>query len=351
MYTTINSAQAKSVIDSEQLLAAYRDAQAKAQDFVGGMHWKNVPGLNKEDGKPVERLYLYRTHDRKGNAKSMGPKSVQTEEIYSRFTTRKAELTERLASLKAQLATQSKINAAYRAGHVPNAVADICVELDRAGLLDKNITVIGTNAMHVYEAMAGVRFPSDIMATVDLDLLWNHTSKLSIASSQHVKEEGILGLLKRADKSYEIMGHQRFRAVSKSGYMVDLIRQMPNPPWADEPDRFFEQDMVATDIWNMKWMLGAPRVVQPVVAEDGRAVMMSSPDPRAFAMFKLWLSTAEDREPMKKIRDAEQARAVIRLIEDRMPHLARAWPALKSFPQDVVDRAMEEVQRERQRGG
>jgi hypothetical protein len=340
MYQVISSAQAKSTIDSEQILAAFRDAQSKAQEFVGGMHWKTVSG----------KEYLYRTHDRKGNAKSMGLKSEKTEAILQHFSQRKEEISERLKSLQEQWRTQAKINAVYRAGHVPNQVADVCIALDKAHLLDNNITVIGTNAMHVYEAMAGVRFPSDIMATVDIDLLWNHTSKLSVASTAHVNEAGLLGLLKKADSSYEIMGHQQFRAANKTGYMVDLIRQMPDPPWADEPDRFFERDLVATDIWNMKWLLGAPRVMQPVVANDGRAFMMSAPDPRAFAMFKLWLSTAEDREPTKKIRDAEQARAVIALVEDRLPHLARAWPSLKSFPQGVVDRAMEEVQRERQRG-
>lgn len=340
MYQPLNSAQAKTCIDSSQILAAYRDSMRQAQDYVGGMHWKTVSG----------REYLYRTHDRHGNAKSLGPRSEKTEEILAHFTERKQKLSERLKALKEQLEIQSKVNRAYKAGHVANQVADVCIELDRAGLLDGDITIIGTNAMHVYEAMAGVRFPSDIMSTVDIDLLWNHKTKLSVASTEHVKEQGLLGLLKKADKSYEVMASQRFRAVSSTGYMVDLIRQMPDPPWADEPDRFFAEDLVATDIWNMKWLLGAPRVSETVIANDGRAFVMSAPDPRAFAMFKVWLSHAEDREPIKKLRDAEQARAVIRLVEEHLPHLAREWPSVKSFPHDVVDRAMEEVVRERQRG-
>lgn len=337
MFSDINSAQAKSVIDSEQKLDALRDAERKAVDYQGGMHWKTISG----------KEYLYRTQNRQGNAKSMGPRSEKTEAIYASFMRRKEDLTERIKSLREELSIQAKINAAYRVGHVPNPVADICIELDRAGLLEGNITVIGTNSMHVYEAMAGVRFPTALMATVDLDLLWNHTSKLSIATKSSVEVEGLIGLLKKADKTFEIKDNQRFRAISSKGYMVDLIRQMPDPPWADEPDRFFEQDMVATDIHNMNWLLGAPRVLQTVIAENGRVFRMSAPDPRAFAMFKLWLSTAEDREPTKKIRDIEQARAVIRLVEERLPHLARAWPSLKSFPNHVVEAAMGEVRRER----
>ncbi len=339
MYMSLTNSQAKSVIDSEMKFAALRDARVQMLDYVGSMHWKKISN----------RDYLYRTHDRKGNGRSLGPKSPETEAILKAFAIRKTELSDRVASLTAELETQARVNAAYRAGHVPNPVADICIELDGAGLLDHSITVIGTNSMHVYEAMAGVRFPDGIMSTVDLDLLWNHNKKLSLATNQSIGQEGLIGLLKRADKTFEIMGNQNFRAVANGGYMVDLIRQMPDPPWADEPDRFFEGDLVATDIWNMKWLLGAPRVVQTVLAQNGRPFRMSAPDPRAFAMFKLWLSQADDREPIKKERDLQQARAVIALIEERLPHLSRAWPSLKSFPADVHERAMEAVRVERER--
>ena len=333
MYLPISNAQAKAVIDSDQLFAAYKDTIAKSRGDGRGMHWKTIAG----------KEYLYRTLDSRGTAKSLGARSPETEEIFAAFTSRK----ERLRDLKEQLAVQARVNAAYRAGHVPNATADVCIELDKAQLLDKNILVIGTNAMHAYEAMAGVRFPADIMATVDIDLLWSHNSKLSLATSHAVQGDGLLGLLRKADKTYEKLENQQFRAVAANGYMVDLIRQMPTPPWADEPDRFFADDLVATDIWNMKWLLGAPRVMQPVIANDGRVFIMSAPDPRAFAMFKIWLSTAEDREPIKKARDAQQGRAVIGLIEDRLPHLASRWTALKSFPHAVYEQAMEQVERMR----
>ncbi len=339
MYHPINNAQAKTVIDAEQVFSAYCDTVAKARAYHGGMHWKSIGG----------RDYLYRSLDRNGRAKSLGPRSEETEAVLSAFVTRKAELTERTAELKERVAVQAKVNAAFRVGHVPNEVADICEQLDKAQMLDRNVMVIGTNAMHAYEALTGVRFASDIMATVDLDLLWNHNSKLSLATTHAVEETGLLGLLKKADKTYEIKQGQAFRAISSKGYMVDLIRQMPDPPWADEPDRFFQDDMVATDIFNMKWMLGAPRIVQPAIALNGRVFNMSAPDPRAFAMFKLWLSQADDREPQKKLRDAAQATAVIRLIEDRLPHLAMKWDALKSFPSNVTEMAMEQVVRERQR--
>lgn len=325
MFISVSNAQAKQLIDATAVFDSFRDAQQQAQDYRGGMHWKTVAGKD----------YLYRTSDRRGNAKSLGPRSAATEQIIAEFSRRKSELAERVSSLRELSETTARVNAALRLGTVPNEVADVCIALDGAGLLDKAVMVIGTNALHAYASLGGVRFASDIMATTDVDLLWSHKAKLSIAVSEAVSQAGLLGILKRADRSYELDAQHSFRARAKSGFMVDLIRQMPTPPWADEPDRFFETDLVATDIRNMDWLLGAPRLVQPVVAVDGRVFTLATPDPRAFAIFKAWLSKQPDREPLKRGRDMQQAKAVVALIAERLPHLGH-WGALKSFPAEVM---------------
>ena len=49
---------------------------------------------------------------------------------------------------------------------------------------------------------------------------------------------------------------------------------------------------------------------------------MQVPDPRAFALHKAWLSGLPTREPIKKPRDLDQARAVAQLIQDEMPQLS-----------------------------
>lgn len=342
-YRLLTNDQAKQVIDAEQLFHALRDAERAARAYSGGMHWKKIG----------DRQYLYKSEGRNGKAKSLGVRSEDTEAKLAAFDQAKTRTAELAKGLRERMAIQARVNAALRVGSVPNPVADICAELDRANVLGTNVMVIGTNSMHVYEAMAGVRFSSDIMSTVDLDLLWNHKTKLSLASDAEFQEKALIEILQRADKSFALSSSMRHRAISASGYMVDLVRQMPNPPWANEPDSFFvaengeAADLVATDIWNMKWLLGAPRVTQPVIAVNGRVVNMTAPDPRAYAMFKLWLSKAEDREPEKKERDLAQARAVIALVEDRLPHLAANWPSLHSFPAEVVEETLVEVERMR----
>lgn len=323
MYSDLSNAQAKTVIDAEQAFEAYRDAVDKFAAYQGGMHWKTVKG----------RDYLYRTLDRKGNAKSLGPRSPETEAVQHSFVQRKAELKDRVDVLAERLNIQQKVNVAFRVGHVPNEVADVCIALDQLHLMGTNFMVIGTNAMHVYAAMTGTRFDSGVMATTGM----------SLVATTELKHEGLLGLLKRADKSFEIRAGQSFRAVSKSGLMVDLIRQMPSPPWRSEPDKLTAStagDLVATDIWNMKWMLGAPKITQSVIAVNGRVLNMTCPDPRAFALFKLWLAQSDERDARKKGRDLAQALEVMRLIEDKLPHYRNSWQSLRSFPADVVQLAV-----------
>lgn len=57
------------------------------------------------------------------------------------------------------------------------------------------------------------------------------------------------------------------------------------------------------------------------IDEDGWPVPIRAPDPRAFALHKVWLSMQASREPLKKPRDLDQAKAVAKLVQHYLPHL------------------------------
>lgn len=76
-----------------------------------------------------------------------------------------------------------------------------------------------------------------------------------------------------------------------------------------------------------------------MIGDDGYPALMAVPDPRAFALHKLWLSRQADREPIKRKRDEEQALAVCTLVLHHMPHLQFAPDELRMFPKPVVDAA------------
>lgn len=322
-FIELNDNQRRLFINSVQTFDAWRDTAAHYAHYKGGMAWKTVSN----------KRYLYRILDRSGRAKSLGVKSPETEAIYNEFVSAKANLAARIKSLEEKLAEQARFNRAGRIGRLPNVIGEIVGQLDARHLLGHNLIIIGTNALYAYEAMAGVVLEDEFVATTDVDLLWDSGAKIKLAAVENEMDfAGILSLLKRADKSFEIVKDTPYRAANKDGFMVGLIRQTPNPPWKNEPDRFFENDLIASDIWNMKWLLSAPRVEQTVICENGRPARMVVPDPRAFALFKLWLSSSAERQPVKKRRDRHQAMAVFALVEQYLPQFPLSAEALKMFP-------------------
>jgi hypothetical protein len=86
----------------------------------------------------------------------------------------------------------------------------------------------------------------------------------------------------------------------------------------------------------MKWLLSAPRIMQPVIAENGSMTLMSVLDPRAFAAFKLWLARSAERNPAKKPRDLAQANALLAVVREFLPQYPLDTEALKMFPRNVA---------------
>ena len=80
--------------------------------------------------------------------------------------------------------------------------------------------------------------------------------------------------------------------------------------------------------------MNSPKLDTIAIDEDGWPVPMRVPDPRAFALHKAWLSGLSTREPLKKPRDLDHARAVAKLVQDEMPHL-QFDSALTSLHGDV----------------
>jgi len=326
----ISNEQRRIFINTAQLHEAYMDAFTKELAFRGGMHWKK--SKNKE--------YLFRTIDRHGNGKSIGPRSPKTETIYQEFHTKKKRLRDNLLNLKEKLKGQARLTKAVKLARVPQLVTAILRLLEQRQLMGRNLKVIGTNALFAYEAKAGVFFESDLTATQDMDILWDIRSRLRLWSFDNVDPAGLIGILRKADRSFAMIGEKNFRAVNRSGYMVDLVKPEPKSIRVKESRQMGDaEDLMAVEIRNLHWLVSSPPFSQPVIGEDGFPANMIVPDPRAFALHKLWLSEQYDREPIKKNRDRAQALAVYKLVVQYFPNLPFAPQELKMFPKQIVTEA------------
>jgi len=123
----------------------------------------------------------------------------------------------------------------------------------------------------------------------------------------------ILRALKRVDKDFIVSPNAPARAVNPRGYRVDLLTTLAaeksiDPSFGLRPAGLEGQD----------WLLLGTRVNTVIVDTSGWPVPMAVPDPRYFALHKLWLSAR--RPGPKRAKDERQGHALLDAIRREMPH-------------------------------
>src|SRR5271166_3903129 len=212
----LTNEQRRQLIDVKQAFQVWRAAHRQfANSYKGTVRWKKSKGQD----------YLYRTVYRGDHeiAKSLGPRSPRTEKLKEDYASARLRLRQRLTKLQTRLRAKARVNRALRLNRVPATETRILNALDREGLLGKQIFVVGTNALLAYELMTGILLSSDLLATKDMDLLWDHRPRLSLVVTE-VETRGVLGILREIDSSFLTAVQRSFRAENEEGYLVDLIR-------------------------------------------------------------------------------------------------------------------------------
>lgn len=334
MFVDINESMAKQYIDAEQAWKALLVAVRRALNYRGSMFFKKTGQVD----------YLCRKYNAL-QTKSLGARTPENERILEEFKKGKLAAESNLKGMQEVVSRHKRVNVALRVGRTPNTVISLLEEVRKAGLQD-HLLVIGTNALYAYETHAGVRLNKDITATTDVDLLWDSRKSITLLSDgdEHFNWSKLIGIIKKADSSFELQPGEKYRAVNSSGYMVDLIKRRPKSFFDDkEPGQLIKNvdDFWTAKIVNMDWLLSAPRFSQVVVGLNGKMAEMLTIDPRAFVLYKIHLSQKEDRDPVKKLRDVAQARALFNLIQERLPHLA--FEKIKSMPERLRTEAVMEI--------
>ena len=331
----INENSRRILIDVSQLYEAYLAVDSEFRSYRGSMRWKKVSG----------KEYLFRQRNSRGDGKSLGARDERTQEIYDNFHARKAELKENRESLLDRLAQQRGFCVAAGINRVPKIAADVVrsVRLVKTG--SHPLIVVGTNALFAYENMAGVHLDPDLLATEDIDLMWDVKRKLNLAVIEPVG--GLMSLLKKADRTFDRMPKASYRAANAKGYMVDLIKPaLANVHKTTKASLTgHKTDLAAAEIRNLDWLYAAPLASTTVVGNDGLPVVFDVPDPRVFAAHKLWLSEQPNRSPVKKVRDRSQGIAILRLLKAYLHDYPLDSDALRGLPQSLRDNLQSEYDR------
>lgn len=335
-FQELDSDQRRELVNTQQRYLAWKRAEAERARFKGSMVWNADKGIE----------YLVRSdYDKKTGIRrqrSLGRRSPATEEQKRQFDDGRDKARTRHAEIEAVLKRQAALNRAVGLGRVPLLGARIIRALGSAGLLGTSIRIVGTNAIYAYEAAAGVFVEASLTATEDIDLLFDARRRIGFASTDDLSERTIMSLLRRIDRSFE-RDKSRFRAVNREGYLVDFIKPLPNPPWAEQREQISNgqnsEDLIAAGMHGLQWLESAPPFEAMAIDEAGMPLTIVAPDPRAFAVHKLWLSGRPDRPAVKRQRDRLQAEAVAQLVARYLLHLPFEETDLTAIPLKLVHEA------------
>ena len=324
----------RQLIDTQQAYEAWRAANAESNHrFAGSMRWAERSGNE----------YLLRKIGK--TETSLGARNTETEAAYEAFMRGRNENNDRLVGLSERLDELAPVNVAMGLGRMPTIAARILRACDEQGLLGEQLIVVGTNAMFAYEVQAGVQIESGLVATGDIDLLYDARRRISLATTG-LATQGLIGLLKKVDGSFAPAKPRGFRAANRDGYLVDLIRPEAKDVFRDDlPTALSDlpEDLEGAAIFGLGWLINSPRLEAAALDERGYPVRVVAIDPRAFALHKAWLSRRDDREQLKAVRDLEQAKAAANIATRYLkksfdgPDLSALPNALRELAPKLID--------------
>ncbi len=317
--------QRKTFINAELLYKAYLTKKRKYdKSFRYKMGWQKVKG----------REYLYKESLDSGQRKSLGIRSLESEKIQKEFLQSKKELKESISTSKIALQKQEKINKFTKISRVPNVIIDIFRKINELKLDDK-VIIIGTNSLYIYEAYCGVFIEEHHLATFDIDILNKRDKKISIAFKEKIPGKTLLGILLDIDKSFEKDVDVPYRFINKNDVVVELIN--PIPPHLNSPNKFV--GVIGLELQGIEWIENSRLHKGLVIGDNGKCAFVTTINPLEFAIYKNWLSTQNNRDPIKRDRDLNQSFLVTNLIQEYIPilEIQKEIKEIQHFPNKIVE--------------
>jgi len=303
--------QARALINLEQRYQAWMACERALFAMPYDLRRKQVAG----------RSYLYEIHDRGGNGRSLGPWSPENEARFAAYHERKPATKSRRDASRTMLEESGRLCRALRVPMLADAAGAILREADRRGLLGSHILVVGTNAMPAYavEASGFLRDAPD--ETDDFDMAWS-------ASEADAGGQSIWSMLKAVDPTYTVNMERTFQARTAKAYEVEIVVAPSRAQTVSRSDR--PQPLPLPE---QEWLLNGRPADRVVVCRDGSPARVVAPDPRWFALQKLWMSGQAKRHPLKRAKDLKQGMALLDAVQEAMPQ----YPLDADFERSIPD--------------
>lgn len=290
--------QARTLINLRQRYEVWMEAERSLIALPYDLRRKRVSG----------HVYLYEINDRGGNGKSLGRWSDEQAVRLDAYRKEKAEAKARRTGSKAALDESSRLARALRLPMIASEAGPILREADRRCLLDGALFVVGTNTLAAYALEAGGFIRDLPEETADFDLAWTRIPESD-------GEQVLWSLLKAVDPTFTVNTERTFQARNAKAYEVEVLVAPSRVGSLARTDR--PRPMPLPE---QEWLLLGRPVDQVVICRDGSPARIVAPDPRWFALQKLWMADQAKRNPLKRGKDRRQGMLLLDAVAEAMPH-------------------------------
>ncbi|EMD82040.1 GSU2403 family nucleotidyltransferase fold protein [Pacificimonas flava] len=305
--------QSRTLVNLRTRYEGWMDAQRAFAALPYDLRRKKVGGAS----------YLYEITGRDGNGKSLGRMDEALTQRFEDYRTEKAALKDRMARTSAAVAESAALARALRLPMIANLPGAILRAADERGMLDGQLLVVGTNALPAYMAEAAALIDDAPLETEDFDLAWAAGGRKGDTPEP---EPAVWPMLKSVDTTFTVNSERGFQARNADAYEVELLAApstLPGLPRRDQPR--------PVPLAEQEWLLMGRPVDQVLPTADRKAARIVAPDPRYFALMKLWLAEKPGRDRLKVEKDRMQGAALLVAIREAMPH----YPMDDAFREDV----------------
>lgn len=312
--TPFTDEQVRNLINIRQQYEVWRDAGRDLAAMPYNLRIKEVSGI----------AYLYELIDRSGNMKSLGRLDEEKRTAFDSYKAAKEATKARLEDSRVMLAERARI---YRSLHLPMIdpeAGKILREADRRRLLGSHLMVVGTNAMPAYHIEANGRIRDVPEETLDFDLAWTAEPPADEAAS-------VWMMLKAVDGTYTVNSERAFQARNAKAYEVEILAA------PSRMEGMFRKDQPRpVALPEQEWLLLGRQVDHVVIARDNSPARIVAPDPRYFALHKLWMAEKDGRNPLKRPKDEKQGMLLLDAVAQAMPHYPMNNAFVSGLPDELL---------------
>ena len=310
--------QTRALVNLETRYQVWMDAYRMSAALPYDLRRKDIGG----------RAYLYEITDRSGNGKSLGPWSPEREAMFTAYRERKQAAKDRRDASRAALDETCRLCRALRVPMLASEAGAILREADRRALLGSHLLVVGTNATVAYALEAGGAIHGLPDETQDFDLAWSATAATAVDAAGQT----VWAMLKAVDPTFTINSERTFQARNAKAYEVEILVA---PSRAGTMSRTDQPRPVPLP--EQEWLLRGRTVDRVVLCRDNAPARVVAPDPRWFALLKLWMSVQAKRNPLKRAKDLKQGMALLDAVSATMPQFPLDAAFASALPEALVD--------------